>query len=131
MSLLRVESMVDESYIFPADGCEAATYTSQDRHLRIIGVEKMSALHHADGHSGVPTPSFPIPENVEDSGEGLFESTSEVAPFDEGDRIGVVEFSLRRHSDAPTRSVSQPFLFLFIWGRTEWPIGCTKRHGIH
>ena len=44
----------------------------------------------------------------EDSGKGLFESTSEVAPFDEGDRIGVVKFSLRRHSDAPTRSVSQP-----------------------
>jgi hypothetical protein len=59
---LRVESMIDESYILPADGCEAATYTSQDRRLRIIGVEKMSALHHADGHSGVPTPCFPIPE---------------------------------------------------------------------
>jgi hypothetical protein len=65
---------------------------------------------------------FPMPGNVEDSGEGLFESTSEVAPFDEGDRIGVVESSLRRYSDAPTRSVSQPFLF-FLWGRTEWSIG--------
>ena len=99
--------MIDESYILPADGCEPGTYTSQDRRLRIIGVEECSALHHADGHSGVPTWSFHT-RNVEDSGEGLFESTSEVAPFDEGDRIGVVKFSLRRHSDAPTRSVSQP-----------------------
>jgi hypothetical protein len=65
--------------------------------------------------------------NVEDSGEGLFESTSEVAPFDEGDRIGVGEVSLRRYSDAPTRSVSQPFL-IFLWGKTD--IGCTKRHGV-
>ena len=64
----------------------------------------------------IVTPAYPLhlfhTKDEEDSGKGLFESTTEVAPFDEGDRIGVVKFSLRRHSDAPTRSVGQPFFLL-------------------
>ena len=43
----------------------------------------------------IVTPAYPLhlfhTKDEEDSGKGLFESTTEVAPFDEGDRIGVVK----------------------------------------
>jgi hypothetical protein len=111
--------MIDESYILIANGCEAGPYTSRDEHLRLIGVERMSAsasrrlslrrIHSILFHT----------KDEEDSGKGLFESTSEVAPLDEGDRIGVVEFSLRRHSEAP-----QVNRFFLSRSRVCRPYGC-------
>ena len=98
--------MIDESYILPADGCEAGTYTFRDRHIRIIGVEECLLCI-----TPMDTPAYPLhlshTMDGEDSGKGLFESTSEVAPFDEGDRIGVVKFLV--YADTPKRRTSTNF----------------------
>lgn len=72
--------MIDGSYILLAEGREARTYTFRDRHIRIIGVEECLLCI-----TPIDTPAYPLHLSHikvgEDSGKGLFESTSEVRAF--------------------------------------------------